>query len=99
MISFIIVLVMQGIGGIFAATINIVLLAIGGDDVSAAFYCFLLSVIFLTGLAPFLDILEIKSKLDIAAFIGSWGYFSFFLRLVSIANTEKKMLSKGRPSP
>ena len=40
---------MQGIGGIFAATINIVLLAIGGDDVSAAFYCFLLSVIFLTG--------------------------------------------------
>lgn len=39
----------QGIGGIFAATINIVLLAIGGDDVSAAFYCFLLSVIFLTG--------------------------------------------------
>ena len=49
MIGFIIVLVMQGIGGIFAATINIVLLAIGGDDVSAAFYCFLLSVIFLTG--------------------------------------------------
>jgi len=39
----------QGIGGIFAATINILLLAIGGDDVSAAFYCFLLSVIFLTG--------------------------------------------------
>ena len=34
-----------------------------------------------------------------AALIGSWGYFSFFLRLVSIANTEKKMLSKGKPSP
>ena len=40
---------MQGIGGIFAATINILLLAVGGDDVSAAFYCFLLSIIFLAG--------------------------------------------------
>jgi len=39
----------QGIGGIFAATINILLLAVGGDDVSAAFYCFLLSIIFLAG--------------------------------------------------
>jgi len=39
----------QGIGGIFAATINILLLAIGGNAVSAAFYCFLLSVVFLSG--------------------------------------------------
>ena len=39
----------MGIGGIIVATINIVLLALGGDDVTAAFYCFLFSVIFLTG--------------------------------------------------
>lgn len=39
----------QGIGGVFAATINILLLAVGGDGVTAAFYCFLLSIIFLFG--------------------------------------------------
>ena len=39
----------QGIGGVLVALINIVLLALGGDDVSAAFYCFLFSVIFLLG--------------------------------------------------
>ena len=31
------------------ASINIILLAIGGDPVDAAFYCFLFSVVFLTG--------------------------------------------------
>jgi equilibrative nucleoside transporter 1/2/3 len=40
----------QGIGGVFAATINIALLALGGnDDVSSAFYCFLLAIMFLAG--------------------------------------------------
>ena len=39
----------QGIGGIIVALINIALLAVGGDDVTAAFYCFLFSVIFLIG--------------------------------------------------
>ena len=39
----------MGFGGIIVATINIVLLAVGGDDVTAAFYCFLFSVIFLAG--------------------------------------------------
>lgn len=39
----------QGIGGVLVATINIILLAIGGDQVEAAFYCFLFSVIFLIG--------------------------------------------------
>jgi len=39
----------QGIGGVFAAAINIVLLALGGDDVSSAFYCFLLAILFLAG--------------------------------------------------
>ena len=39
----------QGIGGVIVATINIVLLAFGGDQVEAAFYCFLFSVIFLIG--------------------------------------------------
>ena len=40
---------LQGIGGVLVATINIILLAIGGDQVEAAFYCFLFSVIFLIG--------------------------------------------------
>ena len=31
------------------ATINIILLAVGGNPVEAAFYCFLFSVVFLTG--------------------------------------------------
>ena len=31
------------------ALLNIILLAIGGNDVDAAFYCFLLSVVFLSG--------------------------------------------------
>ena len=39
----------QGIGGILVALINIALLALGGDDVTAAFYCFLFSVLFLVG--------------------------------------------------
>merc|ERR1719234_2032437 len=39
----------QGIGGVFAASINIALLALGGDDVSSAFYCFLLAILFLAG--------------------------------------------------
>ena len=39
----------QGLGGVFAALINIVLLAAGGSDVKAAFNCFLLSIIFLVG--------------------------------------------------
>ena len=39
----------QGIGGILVALINIALLALGGDDVTAAFYCFLFSVLFLLG--------------------------------------------------
>ena len=30
--------------------INIVLLALGGDDVSSAFYCFLLAILFLAGI-------------------------------------------------
>ena len=29
--------------------VNIILLAIGGNEVDAAFYCFLLSVVFLSG--------------------------------------------------
>ena len=40
----------QGIGGVFAASINIALLALGGDDVSSAFYCFLLAILFLAGI-------------------------------------------------
>ena len=39
----------QGIGGIIVALINIALLALGGDSVTAAFYCFLFSVLFLIG--------------------------------------------------
>ena len=39
----------QGIGGILVALINIALLALGGDSVTAAFYCFLFSVLFLVG--------------------------------------------------
>ena len=39
----------QGLGGVFAAIINIALLAVGGNDVNAAFNCFLLSVVFLAG--------------------------------------------------
>ena len=34
-------------GGIFAATSNVIMLACGADDVSAAFYNFLIAVIFL----------------------------------------------------
>ena len=41
--------IIKGIGGVIVATINIILLAIGGDPVDAAFYCFLFSVIFLIG--------------------------------------------------
>ena len=37
----------QALGGIFAATSNVVMLACGADDVSAAFYNFLIAVIFL----------------------------------------------------
>ena len=40
---------MQGVGGVIVATINILLLAVGGDPVDAAFYCFLFSVVFLLG--------------------------------------------------
>ena len=40
---------MQGLGGILAAVVNILLLWAGGDPVTAAFYCFLLSVLFLSG--------------------------------------------------
>ena len=40
---------MQGVGGVIVATINILLLAVGGDPVDAAFYCFLFSVLFLLG--------------------------------------------------
>ena len=36
-------------GGVIVATINILLLAVGGDPVDAAFYCFLFSVVFLLG--------------------------------------------------
>ena len=43
----------QGIGGVFAASINIALLALGGDDVSSAFYCFLLAILFLAGILSF----------------------------------------------
>lgn len=39
----------QGVGGVFAASINIALLAIGGDEVTSAFYCFLLAILFLAG--------------------------------------------------
>jgi len=39
----------QGLGGVFAALINILLLAVVNDEVNAAFYCFLLSVLFLCG--------------------------------------------------
>ena len=42
---------LKGLGGVFAAIINLLLLALVDDDVNAAFYCFLLSVIFLTGSA------------------------------------------------
>ena len=34
---------------LIVATINILLLAVGGDPVAAAFYCFLFSVVFLLG--------------------------------------------------
>jgi len=34
---------------VITALLNIILLAIGGNDVDAAFYCFLLSVVFLSG--------------------------------------------------
>jgi len=37
----------QALGGIFAATSNVVMLSCGADDVSAAFYNFLIAVIFL----------------------------------------------------
>jgi len=37
------------VGGTFAALVNILLLAVGGDDVSAAFYCFLIACVFLSG--------------------------------------------------
>ena len=37
----------QALGGIFAASSNVVMLACGADDVSAAFYNFLIAVIFL----------------------------------------------------
>ena len=40
---------MQAVGGTFAALVNILLLAVGGDDVSAAFYCFLIACVFLSG--------------------------------------------------
>ncbi|XP_023334824.1 equilibrative nucleoside transporter 1 [Eurytemora carolleeae] len=43
------VLTGQGLGGVITALLNIILLAIGGNDVDAAFYCFLLSVVFLSG--------------------------------------------------
>lgn len=39
----------QGIGGVFAAGINIALLALGGNDVDSAFYCFILANVFLGG--------------------------------------------------
>lgn len=39
----------KGGGGVVVATINIILLAIGGDQVDAAFYCFLFSVFYLIG--------------------------------------------------
>jgi len=39
----------QGLGGVFAALINIFMLVVINDEVSAAFYCFLLSVVFLAG--------------------------------------------------
>ena len=42
-------LFLQGLGGVITALLNIILLAIGGNDVDAAFYCFLLSVVFLSG--------------------------------------------------
>lgn len=38
----------QAVGGIFAAATNVVLLALGADEVAAAFYCFLVAVIFLS---------------------------------------------------
>ena len=39
----------QGGGGVVVASINVALLAVGGDQVEAAFYCFLFSVIYLMG--------------------------------------------------
>jgi len=36
------------VGGTFAAIVNIVLLAVGGDETTAAFYCFLIACVFLS---------------------------------------------------
>jgi len=38
----------MAVGGIFTAAINILFLAVGGDDVAAAFYCFMVAVALLT---------------------------------------------------
>ena len=37
----------QALGGIFAAGTNVLMIAIGGDSHSSAFYCFLITIVFL----------------------------------------------------
>ena len=37
----------QAVGGIFAAASNVIMLALGADDVDAAFWDFLIAIIFL----------------------------------------------------
>ena len=37
----------QAIGGIFASVTNVVVMLLGADQVGAAFFCFLIAVVFL----------------------------------------------------
>ena len=63
----------QAVGGIFAAASNVIMLALGADDVDAAFWDFLIAIIFLaTALVAFIVLTKSEFYQVIHTFVLSY---------------------------